>query len=328
MRYGLVVILALGWGCEHGMPSTCDPTSDTGTDRIAIVAPHDPPFAGEDLVLRGTFALRTAENVYALYVGGIAASADAPNYSIFNVTIPFAGLQSRAAAAGTPTTAELDVTAVSNCEDAGTAKVGSVTVTLRTATALTVTPKVAAGGYVPSTKNTPVQIDVMANKEAAGLPLTATTSQGTLLGASMLALSSDATASFFLLPDPAKEGMAAIEVQAGTRTGTATVRIVGPPTLNPGSTPISPGVTITVFLSSSLGKDAVADSIDGCSAVATPNLTVSSQGEPFQNAGLKNLGKSAVFVVSASSNAAGGEAATVTCYDKFGQSASATYKVP
>jgi hypothetical protein len=327
MRYGLL-ILVLGWGCDQDTSNQCDLTSDAGMGGITIEFPHDPPFSSEDLVLRGTLKLRTNEKVYALYVGGIAANADAPNYASFNVTISFAALQARALAAGTPTTASLDVTAVSNCDRTGApTSLDTIDVTLRAATTLTVTPNIPIG-YVPSTKNTPVQIDVKANKEAAGLPLTVATSQGTLLGTSMLALSIDATAAFFLLPDPTKEGKAAIDVQAGLTTGTATVRIVGPPTLNPGSTPISPGIGITVFVSNSLNPNDVAASIAGCSAVATPKLTVSSQGIPFQNAGLTSLGTSATFVVSANSNATGGESATVTCYDSFGQSTSATYKVP
>jgi hypothetical protein len=322
--------------CDDDTTATCG--EPKMADRVSIDTPYDPPLVGEDAVIHGKYALRDNERVYALYVGGLAATADEPNFERFSITIPFATLQARALSAGTPTSVTFDATAVSSCDSTGTeAMVGQLMIDLRAVTGLSVTSTIEPPKYVPNSKNVAVELDVSAGPDAAGVPLTVSTSQGTLLGTSMLALAGDgvqnASATFFLLPDPAKEGTAEVTVQAANVTKSAQVRILGAPTLNPGSTTIAPGMSTTVFIASSLDPSKVKKSLAGCSAVASINMAVSDNNVPFQNGPLHipvsvDSVEHPIFTVSAGAGAAGGESASVTCYDTFGQSVTAVYKTP
>jgi len=192
-------------------------------------------------------------------------------------------------------------------------------------------------GYLPTTKTSPVVIDVVANEEASSAPLTIATSQGGTVGSTGLSLqrTSDTTArASFVFSDPTKEGTASIVVQAGMMSASTTILVAAPPTLNPPSTAVVAGTEFAVFVSNALPPGLRIDSIAGCIATTSAEVEVrNGAAGAFQGEGLtplvdQDVAGHPVFRVHAFPGAAPKAAAKVTCYDTFGQSVTETYSVP
>jgi len=205
-----------------------------------------------------------------------------------------------------------------------------------TATTLSIASGTLLGGYLPTSVEVATTLTVTANPEAAGLPVTVTTTNGTLVGASGLLLDSEGAmlASATLAFDTAMSapGSAVVVAQAFNVSSELVVELVAPPTLVPAGGPIAAGGTIEVAVSNTLPSDEVAGSIEGCSVVTGPGThALENQGD-ISGAGLtplttKDMSRHPTFQITADQAAASGTTVDVTCLDVYEQRVTATFTV-
>lgn len=342
MRYSMTLLLVLTAACGdswHDYPDASTPRcpvpsrADAVTGSIEVPVSNAAPLAS-DLVVRGTVkAWRDDVTVTKVLVDGIPATHDGSSYSTFDATVPLALLQAEATARGTPTSTTVDVTAVTDCNDV--VPVTQIPITLRAVTdsAFTLTLEPIAAGYVPSSFGVPAVFDLSANAEAAGMPITATASQGAVTAPSVLPGDGvhPITTKIYLTADPTKQGTAVVQVQIGGITRSASVPIVGPPTLNPQSATIARGsAELEVFVNNTLPASAVAKSIQGCAATIGTGMRVHVGPNDISGQGLTRLVATDVpghpiFRVAALSVPTTPASVSVTCYDVYNQSVTGVY---
>jgi hypothetical protein len=340
MRHLLVLCLLVAacdtWERYVSGPDASQSRCLLAPDATIATATFDVPAStapvAADLVVRGSLVPRADVNILKVLVAGIPANHDGPDFLTFDVSVPFSVIQAQAVAAGTPTGADLPVEVITDCE-LTPKRAGSLHVTLRAVTSLMLTAVRPAHGYIPSSLSVPAELDLVANREAAGLPLALTTTQGTVTGPTVLPGDGihPVTATVVLTPDPNKQGTAVVVAQAGQMVAPASVTIVGPPSLSPATAGIQRGATeLEVFVTNTLPSGQIAASIAGCIAGVTPGIAVHVGGADISGMGLtrlvaRDLMLHPIFRVAMLPTAAAGVSISVTCFDVYGQSATGTY---
>ncbi|TMQ16662.1 MAG: hypothetical protein E6J91_11530 [Deltaproteobacteria bacterium] len=313
-------------------PSRCLLAGDATIATVTIDVPASTGPVTTDVLVRGSLVPRADVNILKVLVAGIPANHDGPDFLTFDVNVPFSVIQAQAVADGTPTSADLPVEVITDCE-LTPMRAGSLHVTLRAVTSLMLTAVRPAHGYIPSSLSVPAELDLTANREAAGLQLALTTTQGTVIGPTVLPGDGihPVTAKVLLTPDANKQGTAVVVAQAGQMAATGSVTIVGPPGLHPASAAIQRGAPeLEVFVTNTLPAGQIAASIAGCIAGVTPGIAVHVGGDDISGRGLTRLVAQdpllhPIFRVAVLPTAAVGAAISVTCFDVYGQSATGTY---
>jgi hypothetical protein len=338
IKSSLVIVLLAGCsGWNGGTPLDANNACPADAEQIGTVTftagQTVLPVTG-DLAITGTYAPPAGIQVSEIFVEGVAATAVGADISNFTVTVPFAAVQSAAARGRTPQTATLQVTAVTSCSNAPL-PIGQLIVPVQALTTLSIAPLDGSPSYLPTTKSVPEPLEIVANPEAVGETITVTTSQGTVSGAAsaMVALSGDgvdpATGTVLLLAG-SSDGVADVTAQGLTAGSLTIVYAAGPPQFAPPTSGINAGDSMTVALVSSLPPSLLVPSIIGCTATADPQLSATTGSATIT--GLTPLAKNdqdqlLEFTITAGSTAAGSATITVTCFDQFAQSSSATYTV-
>ena len=325
--------------------SQLDRGVDAGQVQIASIIAN-PTLISTDTNVRGILHRPDQVTIEKVFVAGVPAADDGSDFSSFDATIPFSVLFGKAAMVSGQLVATVEVAVITNCSP-NAVVVGSGTLNLLPAPKqisyldLSTRPTTAdTASYYPTTLSYPVEIDLRANREAAGASVVLSTTMGTINGltSATVLLSGNgvtpATATAFLAPDATKQGTAYITAQAPNDSLDASVTTVsmginmfGPPTLVPAN--------VTV-LSGQHTQIAVIDHgvLLGCNAAPAAGLTITISGEdatthivyPGGVDGSSGRGVLQIDVVAAST--AAGVSSTITCFDVYQQMGSATVSVP
>lgn len=327
IRAFVLVLAGLIGGCE-APPTTADceaasPADLTGTASSGErLAPVD-----SALTIEGTAAQAGGLAIRTVQVGGVTGSATAFNYGQWSAEVPWEVLSDLA---GEGSEATLPVVLRDACDQERT--VAELVVAVSPipggeVTRLDVEVDLPGNlGWLPADGRTPALVRLVANPQARGTAVDLAVSLGDLDGAAGARLSGDGTsdADLQLLFTSDQAGSALLTATADDRLITQTIRVAGPPSVDPAIVDVQPGERVSLTARSE-------GAVRACTADTDPGIAVTSGGIDLTR------GEAAVdsngdghpdVLVEAAFDAASGATAVVRCVDPFGQAGTSSVRVP
>ncbi len=323
-------------GCEEfEAPEVESCGAQNPTDVIggaAIVAPLAFPVRG-DVTVRGTAQHLGDLALRAVTVGGERAEPldGAFNFERWTLTIPFGVLVTQERDPATNDVI-LPVRATDSCGysyQLGQLVVPLLETPLVEVTELDMSVTVPSGrSYMPAEVSAPATVEVRANPEAAGAPVTLAATDGAFTGSGLdtqtltLALSADGSvATATTLYEGGGTGAALLTATSAQFVASAPVNVLGPFAMAPAGATLSAGQSLEV----SLVGDGEFAATSACVASPTSGIMVYS-GDPLGgnlSQGGDLVGSS--FTVEVSADLIEDEQVTVSCRDVWGQTVTGVF---